>query len=293
MRVRIVAAYKIDYIYCTYITMIKLRALLLLSNILLLIARQAKCQAIDTLIDVGTYKLHFKIIKGKGTPVLFESGGGLDASQWNNIVIPLYKTTGATLITYDRQGFGMSGIDTTNYTIQNEIGNLEKGLAKLGYENKPMILVCHSLGAFYSRVYASMHPKLVKGIVMLDPRIPSHTDEVFASKNFEVVKHAYDIKKLSGSDLALYYVFKTMVSNESIVEACSLPVSVPILDIMAEIGPYDKTSDNARFKSDQRSFVKQGTNRKLMFAQGSSHDIPRSKRELVINKVDSFYRKYH
>ena len=43
-------------------------------------------QTIDTLVKVGSgHELHFNIIKGKGTPILFESGLGDGASIWNNI----------------------------------------------------------------------------------------------------------------------------------------------------------------------------------------------------------------
>jgi hypothetical protein len=251
---------------------------------------QAKCQKLDTLIDVGAYMLHFKIIRGNATPILFESGGGLNANQWDNIVVPVYKATGATIITYDRQGFGGSGIDTSTYNIQSEIKGLEIGLAKMGFEKQPLILVCHSLGAFYSRVYASRHTKLVKGVILLDPRIPSRTDEVFAKNAFESVQRKYHVKDLKGSDLALYYVFKVMVSNEHVVEKHPFPSPIPMLDIMSEVGPYDKAGDNARFKSKQREFVKQGSNRRLIYAKGSAHYIPKSKPQLVANCIVSFYK---
>ena len=63
-------------------------------------------QSLDTLVDVGGYNLHFNIIKGEGIPILFEAGGGNDGSVWNNILDPISKVTGTTLITYDRSGFG-------------------------------------------------------------------------------------------------------------------------------------------------------------------------------------------
>ena len=189
------------------------------SKILLAIAvavtsQQIKAQSVDTLIDVGAYKLHFKVIKGSGTAILFESGGGINASQWDKLTDSIYKATGATLITYDREGFGKSGIDTSNYTITNEVKGLETGLAKLGYANSSMILVSHSLGAFYSTVYASRHPMLVKALIMLDPRIPSDEDRVFARRTYQQVKKSYNLTTLKSSDLALFYVFKTMVANE-------------------------------------------------------------------------------
>lgn len=50
------------------------------------ICYSGKTQVIDTLIDVGGYRLHFNIIKGKGVPILFESGGGDDGTVWNDLL---------------------------------------------------------------------------------------------------------------------------------------------------------------------------------------------------------------
>jgi hypothetical protein len=44
---------------------------------------QGQSQTKDTSVDVGQYKLHFNIIKGKGIPILFESGSGNDGSVGN------------------------------------------------------------------------------------------------------------------------------------------------------------------------------------------------------------------
>jgi pimeloyl-ACP methyl ester carboxylesterase len=101
----------------------------------LFIYHQVQSQTIDTLVDVGSYKLHFKIIKGKGTPIVFEAGGGDDGSTWNNLLNTLKDSLDATLITYDRQGMGRSGIDSSKTDILNEVKGLEIGLAKLGYAN--------------------------------------------------------------------------------------------------------------------------------------------------------------
>jgi len=53
----------------------------LISFFFLLVGTAVSYGQIDTLINVGTYKLHFKILEGKEAPILFESGGGLDASN--------------------------------------------------------------------------------------------------------------------------------------------------------------------------------------------------------------------
>jgi len=94
-----------------------------------------QAQTIDTLIDVGGYKLHFDIIKGKGIPILFEAGGGEDATTWKKIIHPIAERTATTLITYDRAGFGKSTFDTARHGILNGMTGLETALKKLGYDH--------------------------------------------------------------------------------------------------------------------------------------------------------------
>jgi len=246
-----------------------------------------QAQSIDTLIDIGSYKLHFKIIKGKGAPVIFEAGGALNAEQWNYIANQIHKTLNIPVISYDRQGFGRSGLDTANYNILNEIIGFETGLQRLGYANTNVVLVCHSLGAFYCRLYAARHPKQVKGIVMLDPRIPSYADIAFARDVFS----SLDRKQFKYEDLSLYYVLAKMESNSNYIRLTPLPAHLPVLDIMADQGPFTSKKDNDRFKSDQRSFVKSNASRTLIFAKGSSHNIPHDKPEIVIAQILQFYKR--
>jgi pimeloyl-ACP methyl ester carboxylesterase len=130
--------------------------------ILLLIAINADAQILDTVVEVRTNHLHFKILQGTHSPVLLESGGGLDASQWDSIAMVLHQRLDATIITYDRAGFGKSSLDTANYNILEEVKNLELGLEYFDYLNADFLLVGHSLGSFYNRIFAARHPNQVK-----------------------------------------------------------------------------------------------------------------------------------
>lgn len=241
---------------------------------------------VDTLIDVGSYNLHFKISKGKGAPILFESGGALDASQFDSIATVLHDKLNVTVITYDRQGFGKSGLDTAKFNVLDEVKGLELALERLGYADISKLLVCHSLGAFYSRLYASRHPHLVKGIVMLDPRIPSSADMKFARSIFTKLNRS----DFSKAELGLYYVLAEMEQNSNYVRKKTIAPSIPILDIMAEQGPFDSKEENDRFKSAQRSFISTRPNASLVYAKGSSHNIPQDKPDLVISEIVKFYR---
>ena len=123
---------------------------------------QANSQTIDTLLDVGDYKLHFNIYKNSGIPILFESGGGYDGTVWNDVVRRLHDSINATLITYDRAGMGKSGIDTNNINILSEVKGLETALKKLGY-TKDIFLVAHSFGGAYATLFSARNKDQVSG----------------------------------------------------------------------------------------------------------------------------------
>ena len=52
-------------------------------------------QILDTLVQVDGQKLHFSMIKGNGTPILFEAGNGEDSSVWEPILQEVHQKTGA------------------------------------------------------------------------------------------------------------------------------------------------------------------------------------------------------
>jgi pimeloyl-ACP methyl ester carboxylesterase len=255
---------------------------------LLLLAINAKAQLIDTLIEVRANHLHFKILQGKQPPVLFESGGGLDASQWDSIAMVLHQCLDATIITYDRAGFGKSSLDTANYNILEEVKNLELGLEHFGYLNANFLLVGHSLGSFYNRVFAARHPNKVKGIVLLDPRLPSPGDIKFARDYF----HTLDRKDFEPGFMSLYCLLANMEHTSKYTRQVPMPTHIPILVIMAETGPFEQATENERFKADQHHFVEAHKNRKLLLAEGSSHNIPHDKPGLVIEQIIEFYQRH-
>ena len=256
--------------------------------LLLLVSASANAQVLDTIVRVAPYQLHFKILQGKNPPILFESGGGMDSSQWDSIATNVNQQLQATVITYDRAGFGKSSFDTTGYTILQEIQSLEAALQLFGYSKANLLLVGHSLGGFYNRVYAARHPNQVKGIILLDPRIPSYADMRFARRYYQTLNR----KDFEADYLSLYYLLARMERTSNYVRQVPLPPAIPVLDLMAEYGPYPEASENERSKQDQRSLVKAYPNRRLLLVEGSSHNIPLDKPALVIEQVVHFYKKY-
>ena len=71
---------------------------------------QAELSVIDTLVSVGGNRLHFQVIEGGSPAILLEAGGGMDLTAWADLAPRLARETGATVISYDRAGFGESDL---------------------------------------------------------------------------------------------------------------------------------------------------------------------------------------
>ncbi|HLJ90317.1 MAG TPA: alpha/beta fold hydrolase [Candidatus Angelobacter sp.] len=182
---------------------------------------------VDRFVDVGGHELHFHILKGKAskrnaTAILFESGGGDDATTWKNMLQPVSDATGATLITYDRAGFGKSGFDTRKHGILNEVMGLETGLKKLGFKGD-LILVAHSLGGFYATLFAARNRQKVKGAVFIDANLACFfTDEHFNKNRSE---NEGDMKRLEADKKwGAYYIYANMEPNVPIASKSNFSI---------------------------------------------------------------------
>jgi pimeloyl-ACP methyl ester carboxylesterase len=104
---------------------------------------------------------------GAGSPtVVFEAGMGSSSSQWALVQPPVAAVT--HVCSYDRPGFEGSPPARGVRDAENAANDLA-ALLKTAGEKPPFVLVGHSLGAIYVRVFASRFPRDVAGLVLVDP----------------------------------------------------------------------------------------------------------------------------
>ena len=108
---------------------------------------------------------------GKGSPtVVFESGFGAGSSAWVKVQPWLSGATRACA--YDRAGYGFSDPGPLPRDADAIARDLDQGLTAAGIRG-PFIIVGHSAGGMYARVFAARRPGEVVGLVLLDPT-PEH-----------------------------------------------------------------------------------------------------------------------
>lgn len=120
---------------------------------------------IEKMIDVGGRKLDC-CVYGKGAPtVVLVSGLEAPQAYWNSVIPELAART--TVVTYDRAGVGKSEIGDLPTHGERSARDLQALLDKMNVP-KPYILVGHSYGGNVVRLFASMDPEDMGGLILED-----------------------------------------------------------------------------------------------------------------------------
>ena len=120
------------------------------------------------LVDVGGWRLHLNCT---GTPVgskptvILEAGLGDFSVEWS-LVQPGVASF-ARVCSYDRAGDGWSELGPHPRTMHQIVYELHTLLDKAG-ERPPYVLVGHSYGGWLVRLYQSLYPSEVTGMVLME-----------------------------------------------------------------------------------------------------------------------------
>jgi hypothetical protein len=257
---------------------------------------QGHSQSKDTLVDVGPYKLNFRIIEGQGTPILFESGSGNDGSVWKDIIQPIADITGTTIITYDRAGLGKSQIKSNannpeDHKILSNVMALEEGLKTLGYDDD-IIIVAHSLGGFYTTLFASRNEQKVKSAVFIDASLASFYTQAFVEKLNGVISEEF-LNKLKADRIGLYYEIKNIENSLALLRQTNFPSAIPVIDLVASnpYNPFKNEEDKNRWIEGHHDFVSDHANRALITINNANHYAFKDNPEVITYQVIMAYTR--
>jgi pimeloyl-ACP methyl ester carboxylesterase len=131
------------------------------------------------LLDVGDCRLHLQSA-GSGTPtVVLEAGLGGMSSAWAWVQSETAEFS--HVVSYDRAGLGWSEPDTAPITAM-QVAKRLRSMLRSANTPPPYVLVGHSMGGLFIRVFADLFPMEVAGLVLVDA---SHPDQQRRSSAIE------------------------------------------------------------------------------------------------------------
>jgi pimeloyl-ACP methyl ester carboxylesterase len=117
------------------------------------------------LISVNGHSFHI-LERGQGPSVVLESGIAGTSLSWTLLQDKLAAQS--RVVSYDRAGLGWSDPADRPRSLTNAVDDLHRLLGAAGLP-QPYILVGHSYGGLIVRQFASLYPREVKGLVLVDP----------------------------------------------------------------------------------------------------------------------------
>lgn len=272
---------------------VPLYAILALSGFPTHSASATKQVARDSMVNVGTHKLHFRVISGKGPVVLFEAGGGEAADEWDGVAPKLAAQTGATVVAYDRGGFGESELPNRDYDIRQEVGDLWRGLKVLGLTHS-LVLVGHSYGGFLIQLLAHDHPNAVKRCLFIDPNNVPFIDAIGGVDALTKVLNklsppsadAEHPKKPTNADQANARVLAAFPTTVDVLRNVTLPKTVTNRVITAGKGWWPTADLNQSWRESHDKLAKSVPGGRMIIAEQSDHNIPQEQPDLIVETIE-------
>jgi len=232
-------------------------------------------------------KLWFRSCAGSLPAILLEAGGGADSSSWKNLPQQIADASGHRVVAYDRAGFGNSPFPAEPFTVAEEIAQLHRSLRILGIDK--VVVVAESYGGMMALALVKHHPRLVVGLVLLDPMNVGFVDAVGLDKLTATVPRI-DVPK-DDRERAL----ARMINAFPGLVACLRGLqwgAIPAVLITAGIPWWPDESMREPWRASHEALARAPAAR-LIVAEHSKHAIARTQPDLVIDAVKSTLAAAH
>jgi pimeloyl-ACP methyl ester carboxylesterase len=173
-------------------------------------------------VDVGGHGLQL-LVGGQGSPaVIFEGGFGAGIASWSRVQKDVAAF--AQTVSYDRAGLGQSDPGPKPRSAKQIATDLHAALQKAGIK-PPYVLVGHSFGGIYVRVFADMYPNEVVGLVLIDPSQESFNDWLARTLPDRLKATESNIAKAGEGVQA---EFASVDTSYSQARAAKVPAGIPV-----------------------------------------------------------------
>jgi pimeloyl-ACP methyl ester carboxylesterase len=217
------------------------------------------------LVQIGNLRVEAKV-EGSGRPaVIFESGftGGL--FLWAPVQSQIGKET--QTLSYERAGLGRSDPGPEPRNAQ-QIARELHALLMAKTIAPPYILVGHSAGGLFDRVFAHLYPKEIAGLVLVDPATEEDYERMQKDKTVE------DLQKMGmpAGTVAQWRALPETINQAR--HAWPLP-SVPVVVLTSgkPLGawPLATAEDMQRWLESHKTFVAKIPGAKHIVISNSDH----------------------
>ena len=267
------------------------------------------------LVDVGGHKLHIHSM-GERKPnqpvVVLEAGVASNSLDWQKVQPKIAEF--AQVVTYDRAGYGWSEPGTDPRSPQQIVSDLHTLLHNAGIQ-PPYVMVGHSFGGIYIRLFAQTYPDEVVGLILVESSVPSMIKTINTEPEIRRLKRVARLKRfglvrlmlprilshanhLEGKDKQQYLAMNLLDSDNVIREALPMyqgvtlsdTVNIPLTVISRE--PFDEVAGEKRWQEYQQELVALSPDARHIHTSSASHYPALSEPEVVVRAVQDMMGRF-
>ncbi len=193
------------------------------------------------LVDAGGYRLHLQTVGKQPVTIVLEAGSGETSLSWGDI--PKELSEDFTVVSYDRGGYGWSEKANSERSGENIVKELHNALQEAGLPG-PYVLVGHSLGGMYTRLFADTYSDEVIGLVLVDARPEDdekRTASIYAKEKFQSKPSADVLALLKSSGVLRLFqdvLLEGMIEKEERGRFINVTASPDYFHAVEEEGKY-------------------------------------------------------
>lgn len=248
----------------------------------LLTATPCAAQSVDTLQLRVDGRDVFMVVAGSGQPtIVLEAGGASTNRTWRDLLPPLARTH--RVVAYDRAGLGQSAPSADPRSARAIAQELRAALAAAELA-PPFVLVGHSAGGLYARVFAALYPDETAGVVLVDPapeafyaRARREQPEVFAY--FDSLQRVETARMPDGMRRELDDWEAVLTDARWSEGRYAGPV------VLLSSARDELRALGAIWTDEQRRWAAAASNRHFVLVPGAGHSIHRERPDAVIDAV--------
>jgi pimeloyl-ACP methyl ester carboxylesterase len=230
-------------------------------------------------VDVGGHGLQL-LVGGQGSPaVIFEGGFGAGIASWSRVQKDVAAF--AQTASYDRAGLGQSDSGPNPRSAKQIATELHLALEKAGVK-PPYVMVGHSFGGIYVRVFADMYPKEVVGMVLIDPSQESFNDWLRKNQPDRLKAQEGDIAKAGEGVQA---EFASLDTSYSQARTAKVPAGIPVILLTATEDDSISAEGRKLWIEKHKEWLATIPGSKHIVVEKASHFIQAQQPALVIEAI--------
>jgi len=262
------------------------------------------------LVDIGGYRLHLYCTGSGGPTVILEHGHRATYLDWFRVQPETAKFT--RVCSYDRAGYGWSDRSPKDRVPSVMAEELHTLLIAAG-EKPPYVLVGHSFGALDTVMFAHKFPGEVAGLVLVDGARPESLRQIPGRLWVRMMEITmpFGLPRWRGwceggpaeiaAEKAVHSCrsqYLTTIQQEDSnfpqtaaeMRGISSLRNIPLVVIARDPGRGQNPAAETRNIQRQRESATLSTNSVFIVAEGSGHDVPLARPDLIVKAVQDLIR---